>query len=333
MDFKDYYQVLGVSKQATAEEIKRAFRKLARTYHPDVNPGDASAEARFKEVNEAHEVLGDPEKRRKYDTLGANWRQYEQAPGGWPGGFPGGPNARWNVNTGSSPGGGRPLSEEELHGAFGGGFSDFFQAFFRDGQAGGAWPPPPRATRGRDTEYEIEFGLEDAFRGVTRRITLPATPGRPSRGLDVRIPAGVKTGSRVRVNGEGMPGAAGQEPGDLFLRVQLRPHPVFTVKGQNLYVTVAVPVPTAALGGEVEVQTLDGPELRLKIPAGTQPGQIFRLRGKGMPGLRRRHKRGDLYATAQITIPRDLTPAARRHYEALAGLETGASSSYTKVEP
>ena len=307
MKFKDYYQVLGVDKKANAAEIKKAYRRLARKHHPDVNPGDAKAEATFKNLNEAHEVLGDPEKRRKYDMLGANWRQYENSSPDVSGRA-----GRWSGSFREGGHGGRSGSPDDLHGVFeNGGFSDFFRMFF-DGQTATSVPE-----RGRDIEYQLDLSLEDAFRGVTRRITLPDDA---SRTVDVKIPSGVKTGSRVRVSGKDAAGEHGTASGDLYLRIRLHPHPVFEVKGQNLYTTVAVPVTTAALGGEVDVPTLDGTALRLKVPEGTQPAQIFRLRGKGMPGLRPHIARGDLYTTARVTIPHPLSAKARQLYEALAAL-------------
>jgi DnaJ-class molecular chaperone len=333
MEFKDYYQTLGVGKTASEKELKQAYRKLARKHHPDVNPGDKSAEARFKEINEAYEVLGDPDKRRKYDELGANWRQYEQAqqqgqgwPGGSPFGGPGGPGGgAWTINMGG-PGGYRTMSEEEMHDMFGNEdpFSDFFRTFF--GGGGGAAQDPrgarqgraPRIQKGRDIEHEVELTLEEAFHGAMRRISIKQ--GGHARSVDVRIPAGVKDGSRVRAAGEGESGANGGSSGDLYLRVRLKPHPIFERKGNDLYARVAVPVTTAVIGGEGQVPTLTGP-LRLKIPETTQSGQVFRLKGHGMPAVGKPDDRGDLYATVEIQLPRSLTKDQREHYEALAKLE------------
>jgi DnaJ-class molecular chaperone len=315
MQFRDYYATLGVAKNASAKEIKQAFRRLARKHHPDVNPGDKAAEARFKEVNEAYEVLGDPAKRKKYDELGANWRQYEQAqagaPGGWP--FGGGPFA---VDFDGAGGGYQTISADEMRDLFGNEdpFSDFFRTFF-----GGR--PEPRATRaprgrkGRDLEHDVELTLEDAFQGATRRVTVKS--GGHARSIEVRIPAGVRDGSRVRAAGEGESGTSGQASGDLFLRVRVRAHERFEREGDDLRVRVPVPVTTAVLGGEAEVATLTGP-LRLKIPPMTQPGQVFRLKGHGMPVVGRPQARGDLYAAIEVRLPSRLTPEARAHYEALA---------------
>ena len=328
MEFKDYYELLGVTKRSTPAEIKKSFRKLARKYHPDVNPGDSTAEARFKEINEAYEVLGDAEKRRKYDALGANWRHYEQAQaaGGAPFGFGGAPPAgqtHWNVSFGGAPGSGfRPMSEEEVRNMFGANpFSDFFQTFFGGSSQSGEPRPKRRRTRGRDVEHALELSLDEAFQGVTQRLSI-RTKGHP-RSVEVRIPPGVTDGSRVRVAGEGEPGTGTAAAGDLYLRVRLRPHPQFRVKGGNLHVNATIPLTTAVLGGQVDVDTLDGKSIRLKIPTGTQPGQVFRLKGKGMPSVGGRSAHGDLYATAQITVPKRLSAKARRHYEALARLAGG----------
>jgi DnaJ-class molecular chaperone len=350
MDFKDYYSTLGVAKTATEKEIKQAFRKLARKHHPDVNPGDKSAESKFKEINEAYEVLGDPEKRKKYDELGANWRMYEQAGAaggaGGPGASPFG--AGWNVNVGGSPGGFRTMTEDEMRDMFGDAspFSDFFQTFFggrggesmdpddvRAGSRGAR--PRSRVRSGRDIEQEIELGLEDAFNGTMRRFAMSVqgagAPGAESGGqhrtIDVRIPAGVGDGSRVRVAGEGEPGVGGGKAGDLYLRVRLAPHPKFERKGRDLYTRVAVPLTAAVLGGEAEVPALSGKPLRLKIPPTTQNGQVFRLKGHGMRTAGKSDETGDLYATVDVQLPKSLTPEQRQHFEALQKLEGGGAKN------
>lgn len=323
MDFKDYYATLGVAKTASDKEIKQAFRKLARKYHPDVNPGDKAAEARFKEINEANEVLSDPDKRKKYDELGANWRMYEQAQrsGGATGGAD--PFAQW----GYAPGGGgfRTMSEEEVSEMFGGDdspFSDFFKTFFGGADLGGQRrrrPHAPRSTKGRDVEHEIELDLEDALRGTVQRLGISANGHH--RMVEVRIPAGVTDGSRVRVAGEGERGSGSAGHGDLYLRVKLRPHPRFERKGRDLFTKVKVPVTTAVLGGEVDVDTLAGKPLRLKIPPATQNGQMFRLRTHGLPTTAKDGQPGDLYATVDVVIPQTISAEQRQHYEALAALE------------
>jgi curved DNA-binding protein len=337
MDFKDYYSTLGVAKTATDKEIKQAFRKLARKFHPDVNPGDKSAEAKFKEINEANEVLGDPEKRKKYDELGANWRVYEQAGAGAGANPFAGGGGRWNVDFGGGAGGGsgyRTMTEDEMRDMFGGTggdnpFSDFFQTFFGGGgvhvdeDPGGSRRGGRARTRtrtGRDFEQEIELPLEDAFSGTQRRLAI-STDGQ-HRTVDVRIPPGVGDGSRVRVSGEGEAGAGGGKAGDLYLRIRLAPHARFERKGRDLYTKVPVPLTTAVLGGEAEVTTLGGKPLRLKIPQGTQNGQVFRLKGHGMPAAGKPDETGDLYATVDVKLPQSLTPEQRTHFEELKKLES-----------
>lgn len=327
MDFKDYYATLGVAKTASDKEIKQAFRKLARKFHPDVNPGDTSAEARFKEINEANEVLGDPEKRKKYDELGANWRMYEQAQRSGATG-PGG-GSPFGGQWGYAPGGGgfRTMSEDEVSEMFGGDegpFSDFFRTFFGGAAAGAPGQRrtrarAPRQTKGRDVEHEIELDLEDALKGTVQRLGI--RQDGEHRNVEVRIPAGVTDGSRVRVAGEGERGSGSAGSGDLYLRVRLRPHDRFERKGRDLYAKVRVPAAIAALGGETDVQTLAGKSLRLKIPAGTQNGQVFRLRGHGLPHTAKDSEPADLYATVDIAIPATLSAEERKHWEALAALE------------
>jgi curved DNA-binding protein len=319
MEFKDYYATLGVSKTATDKELKQAYRKLARKFHPDVNPGDKSAETRFKEVNEAYEVLGDPEKRRKYDELGANWRQYEQ--GARPGpGFGPGFGQGWPGQTTY-----RTMTPEEMEDLFGDAenpFSDFFTTFF--GGAGQSEPRRRRAGRSRsragsDLEHPIQLTLDEAFHGTTRRLSLKQ--GGHARTIDVRIPAGVKDGARVRVSGEGEPGTGGGNAGDLYLRVELRPHERFERRGNDLHTTASVPVTTAVLGGEARIETLEGRAVPFRIPPTTQNGQVMRLKGYGMPTRGAADERGDLYVTVNVQLPRSLTPEQRSHYEALAKLE------------
>ena len=322
MDFKDYYAVLGVPKTATDDDIKRAYRRLARQHHPDLNPGDKAAEARFKDLNEANEVLGDPDKRRKYDDLGANWRQYEQqASTGHGPGFTAGPS------------GFRTVSPEEMDRLFGGQapFSDFFATFFGQTEPASSGARRARSTRprrGPDIEALVEVTLEEAFAGTTRRVMV--SQGGKDHPVEVRIPAGIKDGSRIRAAGEG--GAAGQggTPGDLYLSVTVLPHPRFERRGQDLHTRVPVPVTTAVLGGEISVPSVSGSTLKLRIPEMTAAGRVFRLRGHGMPGVGQPDDRGDLYATAEVQIPSSISAEQRRHYEALRDLAAGGASSRTK---
>jgi len=333
MDFKDYYSTLGVAKTATAKEIKQAFRRLARKHHPDVNPDEKSAEAKFKEINEAYEVLGDPEKRKKYDELGANWRMYEQAGAGGQGAT-GQQDTAWNVQFGGGPGGGaRTMTEEEMRELFGNAdpFSDFFHTFF-----GGAVPQDDTGRRGRggraraarqgrDVEQEITLGLEDAYRGTTRRLSIKHDGH--ARTVDVRIPPGVGDLSRVRIAAEGEAGAGGAPSGDLYLRIRLAAHPTFERRGRDLYTKVPISLTTAVLGGEADVQTLGGKSLRLKIPPTTQNGQVFRLKGHGMPAIGKPDDTGDLYATVEVELPRSLTSEQRTLFEELRKLESGTKHS------
>lgn len=298
MEYKDYYKILGVDKTADEKEIKKAYRRLARQFHPDMNPGDKAAEARFKEINEAHEVLSDPEKRRKYDELGQNYQRWQQA-GGQPGGFDW---SQWMA--GGQPGGVRVEYGDisDLNDLFGGsGFSDFFDAIFggmaaqtaRRGAAGRA-PAPAR-----DIEHEVEITLEEAFRGTQRLMEVDG------RRLEVKIPAGVKTGSKVRMAGEGLPSGRDGLRGDIYLVIKVLSHPIFERRGDDLHCEVPVDLFTALLGGEVRVPTLDGP-VALRIPAGSQSGRVFRLAGQGMPRLKTAG-RGDLYARLRVTLPEKLS--------------------------
>ncbi len=315
VEYKDYYKILGVDRNATQKEIKKAYRKLARQYHPDVNPGDKDSEERFKEINEAHEVLGDSEKRKKYDQLGSSWRQWQNM-GGDPRGFDW---SQWYTQ----PGGGRVHVQYgnlgDLGDIFGGagGFSDFFQAIFGGlGQRGaGAWGTgaQPRAGRGQDYEQEVEVTLEEAFSGTTRILQMGG------RRLEVKIPPGVASGAKVRMRGEGGEGLGGGGKGDLFLRVKVLPHRTFERKGDNLYGEVPVDLYTAVLGGEVRVPTLKGGAM-LKIPAETQSGKTFRLKGQGMPHLKDPQKRGDLYAKVRVKVPQNLTDKEKELFRQLASM-------------
>jgi curved DNA-binding protein len=322
MEFHDYYATLGVPKTATDADIKKAYRKLARKFHPDLNPGDKTAEAKFKEVNEAHEVLGDPEKRKKYDELGANWRAYEQqgAPPG--GGFTEAPFGRAEYRT---------VTPEDMADMFGEGespFSDFFQRFFSGASAEGAATGrrrAPRGTRGRDLDQPVTLSLEEAFTGTSRRIAIKSDGH--TRTVEVRIPAGIRDGARVRAAGEGEAAPPGGAAGDLYLSVSLEPHPRFERRGSDLYVHVGVPITSAVLGGEVSVPTLGATSLRLKVPALTGSGRLFRLRGHGMPSTSAPKTRGDLYATVDVIVPSQISDEERKHYEALRELERAARTS------
>ena len=329
VDFKDYYATLGVPKTASEADIKRAYRKLARKHHPDLNSGDKTAEAKFKEINEANEVLGDPDKRRKYDELGVNWRAHEQAPPDGTG-HPAGWSGPFGAGGGSAGSNYRTMSAEEAQEIFGTDdpFSDFFHTFFGGagapgGDSAGRRKRGGRPRRGRDLEQAVDLTLEEAFGGAARRVVIQLA-GAP-RTVDVRIPAGVKDGARVRAAGEGEP-AAGGTSGDLYLVVRILPHPRFERRGQDLYVHVPIPITTCVLGGEVAVPSLSGSTLRLKVPETTGGGRVFRLRGHGMPTVGRPDERGDLYAMVDVQIPSTLSPEARKLYEELRTLDASQQS-------
>ncbi|MBI4507925.1 MAG: DnaJ domain-containing protein [Chloroflexi bacterium] len=329
MEFKDYYQVLGVDRKASEKEIRGAYRRLARQYHPDVNPDNKEAEERFKGVNEAYEVLSDPEKRRRYGELGSRWKEYEtwqraqQAAGGQ-----GRPFDWSRFGFGEAPGGARfeqrTLSQEELEDLLGGGspFSDFFQTFFggmpRRGQR--------RPRRGADVEHPLEVSLAEAYRGTTRRLELRLPSGQVRR-LDVHIPPGVRDGSRVRIAGQGAPGAPGAPTGDLYLVVGIVPDPHFERRGDDLHGRATVPLTTCVLGGEASVPTPDARELALRIPPGTRDGQIFRLRGQGMPRLDSTAQRGDLLVEVHVLLPTRLTTRQRELFAELARLEAAEGAT------
>jgi curved DNA-binding protein len=317
VQFRDYYETLGVSKTASDDEIKSAFRKMARKFHPDVaKPKDkATAEEKFKQINEAYEVLSDPEKRKKYDQLGANWNQPGggQPPSGW--GQPGGGFQRYGGDGGV---------EFEFGGT---GFSDFFEAFFGGGRGQSAFGGggrfgrrPGSAERGNDVEADIMVTLEEALHGSTRQVSLRRGGSNKVETYQVRIPRGVHEGQRIRLAGQGEAGAGGGKSGDLFLRVRLARHPDFTVEGSDLIHEVKIEPWLAVLGGQLEVPTLEG-TVRLKIPPGTQGGQRFRIRERGLPSAA--GSRGNLYVIPQIQIPKKLTEREREIWKQLAELHGG----------
>ena len=300
MDYKDYYKILGVSKNATAKEIKSAFRKLAQQHHPDKNPGDKKAEDKFKEINEAYEVLGDPQKRAKYDRLGSSYAQWERA---------GRPGGGFDFSQWSTPGGTR-VDYRNLDDLFGeGGFSDFFNNLFGGFGSGATFRTSARA-RGEDLEQPVEISLEEAFSGARRTLQMD------HRRIEVSIPAGARSGTKVRISGEG---GAGQVKGDLYLVITVAPHPRFTREDDDLHADFPVDLYTAVLGGEARVPTLSG-EVVLTIPPEAQSGKTFRLVGQGMPKLRHPKERGDLYARAVIHIPTSLTDHEQKLFAELAAL-------------
>jgi curved DNA-binding protein len=297
--FQDYYEALGVSRDATADEIRQAYRKLARTYHPDVNK-ERDAEDRFKQISEAYDVLRDPDKRERYDRFGSNWRAGQDVSGasGFEDAFRAGDgfgDAR--VDFGDSD------------------FSDFFENVFgrRRGAGGGRAGFDGFSMRGNDREAVLELALEEAARGGKRWLSLG-----DGRSLEVDIPRGVRDGQRIRLAGEGGAGAGGGPPGDLFLRVRLKPHPRFRVEGRDLYVDLAVSPWEAALGAQVPVPTLEG-NAQVKVPSGSSSGRRLRLRGQGLPGSGGAQA-GDLYVVLTIRVPKKLTKKERELFERLASV-------------
>ena len=325
---KNYYDILGIPKNASDKDVKQAYRKLARKYHPDVNPGDKDAEARFKEINAAYEVLSDKDKRQKYDKYGDKWQyadQFEQAQQ---------QQAQYRqYSTGDG---------QSFH--FGGdigGMDSIFDELF-GGMRGRGFSRRVQQRQGEDLESSVEVTLEEAFNGTSRNINLQGEepcaackgsgriqnlPCSVCRGagivpkinrLEVKIPAGVDTGSRVRIAGKGQQGYNGGPPGDLFLNITVRPHPVFERQGNDLLTNIPVPLTTAVLGGEVQVPTLKG-KLALKIPPETQNGRVFRLTGQGMPSLKK-GSNGDILVKVNVILPTKLTEKEKELFRQLGEL-------------
>ena len=314
VEFKNYYDVLGVAPDASDAEIKKAFRGLARKYHPDVAKDKAAAERRFKEINEANEVLSDPVKRRKYDELGANWNHPDRQAAQQPGGFRGGADAG---------------SEFHFDGT---GFSDFFEQFFGSrgrpsGGFGQGWEDgaedEPVAHRGGDIEGDIMVTLDEVLRGSVRTVNLQRTDPRTGQStvqiLRVKIPPGVREAQLIRLAGKGQEGLGGGASGNLYLRVTFAKHPDFRVRDANLYYDLELSPWEAVLGATIHIPTLDG-KVALKIPPGTAAEQEFRLRGKGLPAGD--GTRGDLHAIVNIQVPSQLTPEQKALWEQLAAKAT-----------
>lgn len=314
MEYKDYYKILGVSRNASEEEIKQAYRKLARKYHPDVNPNNKQAESKFKEINEAYQVLSDKDKRSHYERFGKDWNRYQQT------GSPGGGGFRWDYSSGG-PGG-----------ASTGDFSDFFEALFGSmgmgGFGGGRYGSRSADTSGfgdvggfgggasQDIEQKIDITLEESFNGTQRKMQFSNPMGGAPRTITVKIPAGINNDNRVRIAGEGGPSPSGKR-GDLYLVVSILPHERFERDGNDLKTTVETDLYTLILGGEAHIPTIDGKNVNLNIPATTPNGKVFRLSGLGMPQLNASSKRGDLYVTAQAKLPNRLSTRERELFEEL----------------
>ncbi len=314
VQYKDYYESLGVPRTASADEIKKAFRKLARQYHPDVAKDKKRAEEKFKEINEAYEVLSDPAKRNKYDELGPNWKsgaEFRPPPGHE--GFPGSQGFR-----------GRGQGSEGFEFQFGGtGFSDFFEQIFGSRMRGGGFGARPgfhqeeeSAERGRDIEGDIMVTLEEAMRGSIRSVSVRRPAGRSvkTETYQVKIPPGVTEGQKLRVAGHGEAGSGGGESGDLYLRVRLAKHPDFDVDGHDLTYEAELAPWESVLGAEISVPALDG-RVNIKIPAGTQGGQKLRVRGRGLPARNGGH--GDLFVIIRIVTPSKISDTEKKLWEQL----------------
>jgi curved DNA-binding protein len=290
MEFKDYYKILGVSKTASIDDIKKAYRKLAVKYHPDKNPGDKKAEEKFKEANEANQVLGDPEKRKKYDELGSNWEQYERNGGQNQGGFD------WSKYQ---QGGGR-----QQGGGFGGDedFSDFFESVFGNGFGGGrggGGKRSARKTKGQDYSSEVEISLEEAYNGTSRLLEVNGEK------LNMKF-KGVKDGQQLRIKEKGGPGANGGPRGDIYVTVHVPVHPHFERREDDLYCDAPVDLYTAVLGGKAIIKTLKG-NIKIDIAKETDSGKVLRLKGMGMPKYGKAEEFGDLYAKVKLTTPKNLS--------------------------
>ena len=303
VSYQDYYKLLGVDKTAKPEEISRAFKKLAREYHPDLNPNNKEAEEHFKKINEAYEVLKDPEKRKLYDQLGHNWQHGQQF-------------------SGQQDFGGHHFDFENA-GGFGANadFSDFFESLF-GGRRGGNFGSDPfssfgqRPRRGRDVEAELPLSLAEVMKGGKRQVTLQMPNGPKT--LEINVPSGIRDGAKLRLSGQGDPSSSGGPAGDLFLRIRYLPNDIFTVDGSNLHTDLALSPWEATLGAKVPVPTLEG-NVELNIPAGTSSGKKFRLRGKGLgsPG-----KRGDLLVKIMIDVPGTLTDEEKELWTKLSKIST-----------
>jgi curved DNA-binding protein len=298
MAYQDYYQVLGVERAASDAEIKKAYRKLARQYHPDINPGNAAAETKFKEINEAYEVLSDKEKREKYDRFGRDWQRYQNGAGSY--------------------------DQGEWSGVGGSNFSDLFETLFGSGGAPGAGRGVPGGMGGmrmdgQDVEHTAEISLEEAFTGTQRTLQFHSPNGQP-RNITVKVPAGADNGTRVRVANEGGPGLGGGKRGDLYLTVKIAPHALYERRGDDLHTKAPVDLYTMLLGGEVRVPALGGRTITLKVPPGSQNGKIHRIPGQGMPRLRAPETRGDLFVSLDVTLPTQLTSRERELFEQLRSI-------------
>ena len=292
MEFKDYYKIIGVERNATQDEIKKKYRKLALKYHPDRNPGDKAAEEKFKEITEAHEVLSDPEKRKKYDALGANWKQYQTKGKGFEDFF-------------SQFGGGRPGGTSF---EFSGDFSDFFEGFFGRGRG----HRTRHKMKGQDYEAFLYITLEDAFDGTDKEVQIEG------KKLRIKINPGTKDGKKLRLINQGGPVAGGGERGDLYLTIKIEKHPFYEIDGHDLYYDLYIDFTTAALGGKKKIKTIDGKSVNINIPEGTDSGKIFRLSGLGMYKSEKKTDRGDLMVRVKVETPKNLSKDEKELLKRLA---------------
>jgi curved DNA-binding protein len=298
MDYKDYYKVLGLDKNATRDEIKKAYRKLAVKYHPDKNQGNAEAEHKFKEINEAHEVLSDPDKRKKYDELGSNWQQYQS--NGKRGGFD------WNQWQNAEQGRYRHSSFEEED------FSDFFNSVF--GGMGGSAHRRKTTYKGQDYHAEVSISLEEAYHGTSRILELN------KQKLRIQIKPGIENGQILRIPGKGAKGTNGGQAGDLYLTITIEPHHIYERHASNLEQTVLIDMYTALLGGKVKVHTFTG-DVLITIPEGTHDGRSFRLKGKGMPFYGKNNQHGDMIVKTRVQLPSGLSEEQKELLKKIRQLE------------
>ncbi len=317
MDFKDYYEILGVPSNADKKGIQQTFRQLARKHHPDVNPGNKDAEEKFKTINEAYQVLSDAKQRKKYDELRAQYQQWQKTGGQQQQDFD------WQSWSAQPATGARTqyTNAEDLEDLFGSAspYSDFFSNIF-GGKASGGRSTPPSPRRGRDVEYEVDLTLEEAFRGTERALEIDG------HRVQASIPLGVRTGTRVRLAGRGEAGRNGGTAGDLYLIIKVLPNAIFERDGDDLHFDVPIDIFTAIAGGEIRIPALERP-LTLTIPPRTNANRTFRLRGKGMPYLREPNKRGDMFARVKLVLPNALTD------QEVEGITALASARQKHAEP
>ncbi|MDG5767985.1 J domain-containing protein [Balneolales bacterium ANBcel1] len=331
MNYKDYYKTLGVGKQASKDEIKKAYRKLARKHHPDVNPDDKGAAKKFNEISEAYEVLGNDENRKLYDQLGADWKHYKRA-GEQGGGQSGGFNwQQWARDQGAGRAGRQHRSQTGGDFFSGGDFSEFFEQVFGGGfgrsqqqqrrtrpgadfrDTAYQWGADTATRKGKDVNAELEISLEEAYKGVEKSVRVNKRP------MKIKVPKGIPEGRKLKLRGKGLPGTNGGEAGDLYIRIKIKPHDVFTREGDDLYTTIDVGLYQLLLGGVVTVPTMTG-NVKIKVPPESQPGKVMRIAGYGMPVLQSEEKKGHLYATLQVKLPEKLTGKEKKLFRELADI-------------